>query len=101
MGSWAAICQPGAVQRENKELKRKELEGANWLLRQQHLEQENQHLRELLDMRSEAAGEVGHAGRNSVHRARSLLAQGHRRQGRPAGIVAGQAVVDDPACSAR
>ena len=33
-----------AVQRENVQLKRKELESANWLLRQQHLELENQRL---------------------------------------------------------
>ena len=41
-----------ALQQENVQLKRKELESANWLLRQQHLELENQRLRELLDMKA-------------------------------------------------
>ncbi|MDT3737411.1 MAG: rod shape-determining protein MreC [Denitratisoma sp.] len=83
-----------AVQRENAQLKRKELESANWLLRQQHLELENQRLRELLDMKarqpvSGTLAEILYAARDPFSR-RIIVDKGSQH-----GIVAGQAVVDE------
>ena len=84
----------GAVQRENVQLKRKELESANWLLRQQHLELENQRLRELLDMKarqpvSGTLAEILYAARDPFSR-RVIVDKGGQH-----GIAAGQAVVDE------
>lgn len=83
-----------AVQRENEQLKRKELESANWLLRQQHLEQENQRLRELLDMRAKqpvpgTLAEILYTARDPFSR-RVVVDKGGQH-----GVVAGQAVVDE------
>ncbi|MBZ0131008.1 MAG: rod shape-determining protein MreC [Rhodocyclaceae bacterium] len=83
-----------AVQRENVELKRKELESAKWLLRQQHLELENQRLRQLLDMKARqpvtsTLADILHAARDPFSR-RVMVDKGSQH-----GIVAGQAVVDE------
>lgn len=83
-----------AVQRENVQLKRKELESANWLLRQQHLELENQRLRELLDMKarqpvSGTMAEILYTARDPFSR-RVIVDKGGQH-----GIAAGQAVVDE------
>lgn len=83
-----------AVQRENAQLRRKELESANWLLRQQHLELENQRLRELLDMKarqpvSGTLAEILYAARDPFSR-RVVVDKGSQH-----GIAAGQAVVDE------
>lgn len=82
------------LQRENAQLKRKELEAANWLLRQQHLELENQRLRALLDMKAKQPvpgilAEVLYAARDPFSR-RVIVDKGTRQ-----GIAAGQAVVDE------
>ncbi len=83
-----------AVQRENVQLKRKELESANWLLRQQHLELENQRLRELLDMKarqpvSGTMAEILYTARDPFSR-RVIVDKGGQH-----GIAGGQAVVDE------
>ncbi len=83
-----------AVQQENAQLKRKELESANWLLRQQHLELENRRLRELLDMKarqpvSGTLAEILYAARDPFSR-RIIVDKGSQH-----GIAAGQAVVDE------
>lgn len=83
-----------AMQEENARLKRKELEAANWLLRQQHLEQENQRLRALLDMKAKqpvsgVLAEILYAARDPFTR-RVIVDKGGRH-----GIAAGQAVVDE------
>jgi rod shape-determining protein MreC len=83
-----------AVQRENVQLKRKELESANWLLRQQHLELENQRLRELLDMKarqpvSGTMAEILYTAHDPFSR-RVIVDKGGQH-----GIAAGQAVVDE------
>ena len=83
-----------AVQAENAQLRRKELESANWLLRQQHLETENRRLRELLDMKarqpvSGTLAEILYAARDPFSR-RVIVDKGDRH-----GIAAGQAVVDE------
>jgi rod shape-determining protein MreC len=83
-----------AVQRENTQLKRKELESANWLLRQQHLEQENRRLRELLDMKAKqpvpaTLAEILYTARDPFSR-RVVVDKGSQHD-----IVAGQAVVDE------
>ncbi len=83
-----------AVQAENAQLRRKELESANWLLRQQHLETENRRLRELLDMKarqpvSGTLAEILYAARDPFSR-RVIVDKGDQH-----GIAAGQAVVDE------
>ena len=90
----AYFSRLGAVQQENAELKRKELESANWLLRQQHLELENQRLRELLDMRarqpvSGTLAEILYTARDPFSR-RVIVDKGSQH-----GIAGGQAVVDE------
>lgn len=82
------------LQRENVHLKRKELESANWLMRQQHLELENQRLRELLDMKvrqpvSGTLAEILYAARDPFSR-RIIVDKGSQD-----GIAPGQAVVDE------
>lgn len=84
----------GAVQRENTQLKRKELESANWLLRQQHLELENQRLRVLLDMKAKqpvpgTLAEILYTARDPFSR-RVIVDKGGQH-----GVSAGQAVVDE------
>ncbi|MDP1635134.1 MAG: rod shape-determining protein MreC, partial [Gallionellaceae bacterium] len=88
------ISSLSAVQQENTLLKRKELESAKWLLRQQHLELENQRLRQLLDMKakqpvSSTLADILHAARDPFSR-RVIVDKGNQH-----GIVAGQAVVDE------
>jgi len=83
-----------ALQQENDLLKRTELESAQWLLRQQHLEQENRRLRELLDMKarqpvSSTLADILHAARDPFSR-RVIVDKGNQH-----GIAAGQAVVDE------
>jgi len=83
-----------AVQNENAQLKRKELEAAKWLLRQEHLELENTRLRQLLDMRArqEVPGvlaEILYAARDPFSR-RVVVDKGAQQ-----GVAAGQAVVDE------
>lgn len=83
-----------AVQRENVQLKRKELESANWLLRQQHLELENQRLRELLDMKARQSvsgtlAEILYTARDPFSR-RVIVDKGSQH-----GVAVGQAVVDE------
>lgn len=81
------------VQRENSELRRKQLEAAEKLLRVAHLEQENQQLRRLLEMgervgvKSQAA-EVLYNARDPFAR-KVILNKGSQQ-----GIEAGLAVVD-------
>lgn len=82
------------LQQENAQLRRKELEAANWLLRQQHLELENQRLRALLDVKARQPlpailAEVLYAARDPFSR-RVIVDKGTQH-----GIGAGQAVVDE------
>lgn len=83
-----------ALQRENAQLRRRELESANWLLRQEHLELENRRLRELLDMRARQAvpavlAEILYAARDPFSR-RVVVDAGSQQ-----GVVGGQAVVNE------
>lgn len=83
-----------SLQQENDLLRRKELESAQWLLRQQHLEEENRRLRELLDMKarqpvSSTLADILHAARDPFSR-RVIVDKGLQH-----GIAAGQAVVDE------
>lgn len=82
------------VQAENEALKKKQLEAANLLLRQQHLEDENMRLRALLDMRTRQPvegriAEILYAARDPFSR-RVVIDKGMQH-----GIEAGQAVIDD------
>ena len=82
------------LQQENAQLKRKELESANWLLRQQHLELENQRLRALLDMKdrqpvSGTIAEILYKARDPFSR-RVVVDKGSQHD-----LVPGQAVVDE------
>jgi rod shape-determining protein MreC len=82
------------LHRENDELRHKQLAVANLLLRQQHLEDENKRLRALLDMsaRQPVSGiiaDIQYAPRDPFSR-RVVI-----NKGLQAGIVAGQAVVDE------
>jgi cell shape-determining protein MreC len=83
------------LQIENKELKRQQLQGAERLLRLDQLEQENRHLRALLEARERQP--VKSVVAEIMHRQGSVLAQGDPRQGRPGRHRGRQAVVDDPA----
>lgn len=83
-----------SLQAENEDLHKKQLATANLLLRQEHLEQENQRLRALLDMRDRQAtrGEVAdilYAARDPFSR-RVFIDKGEQD-----GVSAGQVVVDD------
>lgn len=83
-----------ALQQDNAQLKRKELEAANWLMRQQHLELENQRLRQLLDMQARQPvparlAEIIYTARDPFSR-RVIVDKGTQQ-----GIAAGQAVVDE------
>ncbi len=83
-----------SLQEDNARLKRKELEAANWLLRQQHLELENQRLRRLLDMKERqpvaaVLAEILYAANDPFTR-RIIVDKGTQH-----GVAAGQAVVDE------
>jgi rod shape-determining protein MreC len=83
-----------SLQQENVQLRRKELEAANWLLRQQHLELENQRLRHLLDMKARQpvpgmVAEILYTARDPFSR-RVVVDKGTQQ-----GIAAGQAVLDE------
>lgn len=82
------------LQSENSELRERQLATANQLLRQEHLEQENRRLRELLDMRErqKTQGQVAdilYAARDPFSR-RVVIDKGMQQD-----ISAGQVVVDD------
>ncbi len=82
------------LQQDNAELRQRQLATANLLLRQEHLELENQRLRALLDMkdRQPAEGRVAeilYAARDPFSR-RVIIDKGINDR-----IVAGQAVIDD------
>lgn len=93
-GVGAYFVSQSSLQEENTALTRKELEAAGSQLRQQHLEQENQRLRQLLDMkqRPDAPGvvtEILYNTRDPFSR-KVIIDKGLQQ-----GIVAGQAVVDE------
>jgi len=82
------------LQNDNNRLKRKELESANWLLRQQHLELENQRLRQLLDMKERqpvpaVLAEILYTANDPFTR-RIIVDKGTQN-----GVAAGQSVVDE------
>jgi rod shape-determining protein MreC len=82
------------LERENTELRNRELSSANRLLRQDHLEQENKRLRAMLDMKAKqpATGTVADilfAARDPFAR-RVVIDKGLQQN-----ISAGQAVIDD------
>lgn len=82
------------LKNENEALRKQQLATANLLLRQTHLDQENQRLRALLEMkeRQPAIGQVAdilYAARDPFSR-RVIIDKGNQ-----AGIEAGQAVVDE------
>jgi rod shape-determining protein MreC len=79
---------------ENDDLRRKQVAIANLLLRQQHLEDENKHLRALLDMRARQpvegrVADILYATRDPFSR-RVVIDKGTQQ-----GIAAGAAVIDD------
>jgi len=83
-----------ALQAENAEYKKKQLATANRLLRQEHLELENQRLRALLDMKAQQpvdgrVSEILYPARDPFSR-RVIIDKGLQ-----SGIAAGQAVIDD------
>ena len=82
------------VQKENSGLRRQQLDTANQLLRQEHLELENQRLRALLDMKQLQAvpsqvAEILYSARDPFAR-RMIVDKGTQQ-----GIAAGQIVVDE------
>jgi rod shape-determining protein MreC len=82
------------LKKENADLRRDKLAQAGLLLRQQQLEQENLHLRALLDMRARQPAEgrladIIYAARDSFSR-RVIIDKGSQ-----AGIENGQAVIDE------
>jgi len=82
------------LQTENEELRRRQLNSAHLLLRQEHLEIENMRLRALLDMQARQPvkghiAEILYASRDPF--ARKVVID----KGLQQGIAAGQAVVDD------
>lgn len=90
----AYLTRQSALLKENQELRRRQLEAANLLLRQQHLEQENIRLRALLDMRARLPvegriAEILYAARDPFSR-RVIIDKGSQH-----GIAGGQAVVDE------
>ena len=83
-----------SLQGDNAVLRRKELEQAQLLIRQQYLEEENKQLRRLLDMKEKQPAEgrlaeILYAARDPFSR-RVILDKGSQD-----GIASGQAVVDD------
>ncbi|MDP1612714.1 MAG: rod shape-determining protein MreC [Sulfuritalea sp.] len=90
----AYMARQSTLLKENQELRRRQLETANLLLRQKHLESENKHLRALLDMRARLPvegriAEILYAARDPFSR-RVIIDKGSQH-----GIAGGQAVVDD------
>lgn len=90
----AYLVRQSSLLREHEELRRRQLDTANLLLRQQHLEQENLRLRALFDMRERLpveghVAEILYAARDPFSR-RVIIDKGIQH-----GISAGQAVVDD------
>lgn len=90
----AYLARQSALLKENQELRRRQLDAANLLLRQQHLEQENLRLRALLDMRARLPvegriAEILYAARDPFSR-RVIIDKGSQH-----GIAGGQAVVDE------
>lgn len=88
------LVRQSALLKANEESRRRQLETANLLLRQRHLEQENIRLRALLDMRVRQPvegriAEILYATRDPFSR-RVIIDKGLQH-----GIKAGQAVVDD------
>lgn len=84
----------GALQDENRRLQREQVEQAGTLLRQRQLEEENQRLRALLEMKERLPGkgvvaEVSHAARDPFSR-KVVIDKGTQQ-----GIEAGQAVLDE------
>jgi rod shape-determining protein MreC len=84
----------GALQDENRLLHREQVEQAGTLLRQQQLEQENQRLRALLEMKERlpskgVVAEVSHAARDPFSR-KVVIDKGSQSS-----IQAGQPVIDD------
>ena len=82
------------LQRENDELRERQLAQANLLLRQTHLENENRRLRALLDMQEKLqvpakAADILYAARDPFSR-RVIIDRGLTH-----GIEVGQAVIDD------
>lgn len=82
------------LQQENQQLRKQQLQTANLLLRQEHLEQENQRLRALLDMqqRQPEVGQIAeilYAARDPFSR-RVIINRGAQH-----GISNGQVVVDE------
>jgi len=82
------------TQNENAQLKRKELETANRLLRQEHLELENERLRALLNMKAKqpvsgTLAEILYAAQDPFTR-RIIVDKGSQHD-----IVAGQVAVDE------
>jgi rod shape-determining protein MreC len=82
------------VQQENTALRRQQLDTANKLLRQEHLELENQRLRALLDMKQRQSvpsqvAEILYAARDPFAR-RMIVDKGTQQ-----GIAGGQIVVDE------
>lgn len=93
-GFGAYFVRLSTLQKENTALHRQQLEASKLLLRQRHLENENQRLRALLDMRDRQPvggqlAEIIYAARDPFSR-RMILDKGLRR-----GIQAGQIVVDE------
>lgn len=83
-----------SLKRENERLRKQQLGTANLLLRQEHLELENQRLRALIDMslRQPVKGQIGeilYAARDPFAR-RVILDKGSQHE-----IMAGQVVVDE------
>ncbi|MCF8179122.1 MAG: rod shape-determining protein MreC [Sulfuritalea sp.] len=90
----AYLARQSTLLKENEELRRRQLEAANLLLRQRHLEKENIRMRALLDMRARQPVEgriveILYATRDPFSR-RVIIDKGSQQ-----GIKAGQAVVDD------
>ncbi len=90
----AYLARQATLLKENEVLHRRQLETANLLLRQRHLEKENIRLRALLDMRARQPvegriAEILYATRDPFSR-RVIIDKGIQH-----GIKPGQAVVDD------
>lgn len=88
------LVRQSTLLKANEDARRRQLETANLLLRQRHLEQENVRLRALLDMRARQPvegriAEILYATRDPFSR-RVIIDKGLQH-----GIKAGQAVVDD------
>lgn len=93
-GLGAYFTRVTTLERENTELRNRELTSANRLLRQEHLEQENKHLRALLDMKGRqpvtgTVADILFAARDPFSR-RIVIDKGLQHD-----ISPGQAVIDD------